>query len=81
MLLLLAVVALQAVFDGFFRQVKDKGLRLWREPVQPRPRNGEVMGRDGEYEGGFLLMCIDWEAAPAAWHRTDLFSTTAASAM
>eukprot|EP00873_Tetraselmis_striata_P016356 jgi/Tetstr1/436620/TSEL_025416.t1 len=72
--LLCCGVRIQSVFDQFFRDVAAKGLRLWKEAVTPQPRHGEVMGREAEYEGGFLLMFLDWQSAPGAWHRSDAFA-------
>ena len=63
---------MQNVFNTFFARLAEKGLQLWKEAVHPAPRHGEVMGRECEYEGGFLLMCIDWQNQPAEWHRSDV---------
>lgn len=74
MCILCCGVRIQSVFDSFFEQIAAKGLRLWKETVLPQPRHGEVMGREAEYEGGFLLMFLDWESAPGSWHRSDAFT-------
>jgi len=68
-------VRIQNVFDTFFARIAGLGLRMWKEPVSPAPRHGEVMGRECEYEGGFLLLAIDWQEHPAQWHRSDIFSS------
>lgn len=41
---------------------------------QPKMDDGGILGRERDYEGGFVMMAVEHEGAPAAsWHRDDLF--------
>lgn len=62
------------MFDAFSVRVRELGLRLGVAAVQPRMDDGGILGRERDYEGGFVLMAVEHAAAPApAWHRQDLF--------
>ena len=67
---------LQETFRVFRSECRRRGLRIRERAVQP-PSTGAgssagVMGRRSDYEGGFLMMALDHEAAPCLeWHSDD----------
>lgn len=66
-----------SVFAHFAEQCAARGLRYRRRQLEPLPaRDGAfegLLGREGDYEGGFLIMAIDHADAPCLdWHRDDL---------
>eukprot|EP00798_Chlamydomonas_sp_ICE-L_P021572 gene21572-28567_t len=63
---------LEKTFDTFATECKKRGLRLRKRRLQPTDKFGGVLGQEHEYEGGFLLMAIDFESLPCKhWHRDD----------
>jgi hypothetical protein len=72
--LLCCAVRDQAVFDMFRDTCSRWGLRYRAVRVQPQGDEdlGGIVGRERDYEGGYLLMAVDHAAAPAPdWHRDD----------
>jgi hypothetical protein len=53
----------QRTFDEFNRCCARRGLRLRQRPIDPRSAavHGGILGRDRDYEGGFLLMALQHE--------------------
>eukprot|EP00879_Flechtneria_rotunda_P029879 GHRR01032342.1.p1 GENE.GHRR01032342.1~~GHRR01032342.1.p1 ORF type:complete len:205 (-),score=87.79 GHRR01032342.1:678-1244(-) len=73
--LLCCAVRDQKVFDAFIKNCTKWGLRYRALRVYPQPGDvaGGLYGREGDYEGGYLLMAIDHAGNPADdWH-TDNF--------
>ena len=76
---------LQATFSVFRSECRRRGLRCRERRVEPcsgaggaeggdgnGDGGGGVMGRRCDYEGGFLMMALDHEAAPCTqWHSED----------
>jgi len=66
----------------FRYECRRRGLRCRERTVQPpvagRGDGGDgVMGRRSDYEGGFLMMAIDHDAAPCVeWHSEDFGEKT-----
>jgi hypothetical protein len=72
--LLCCAVRDQGVFDAFRETCSRWGLRYCAARVQPQSDEelGGIVGRERDYEGGYLLMAVDHAAAPAGdWHRDD----------
>jgi hypothetical protein len=72
--LLCCAVRDQAVFDAFRDTCLRWVLRYRAVRVQPQSDEelGGIVGRERDYEGGYLLMAVDHEGAPAQdWHRDD----------
>ena len=80
-----AGLILQATFSVFRSECRRRGLRCRERRVEPCSGgggaedgnsggggDGGVMGRRCDYEGGFLMMALDHEAAPCTqWHSED----------
>ena len=60
-------LAAQRTFAEFERQCARRGLRYRRQCVAPEAglAYGGILGRSQDYEGGFLLMCLEQVGAPA----------------
>lgn len=62
------------MFDAFAARLAELGLRVGTIPVQPRMDDGGILGKERDYEGGFVFMAVEHAGAPApGWHRDDLF--------
>ncbi|GAB4823863.1 hypothetical protein N2152v2_010909 [Parachlorella kessleri] len=73
--LLCCAVREQAMFDAFAARLQELGLRLGITQVLPKMDDGGILGRERDYEGGFVMMAAEHAASPATdWHRDDLFS-------
>ena len=63
------------MFDAFATRLHELGFRLGITQVLPKMDDGGILGRERDYEGGFVLMAVEHAASPASdWHRDDLFS-------
>lgn len=72
MCLICCAVREQAMFDAFSNQCASRGLRYRILKTLPVSGYSGILGRHGDYEGGFLLIAIDHQAAPCnRWHRDD----------
>ena len=67
----------QKMFDAMVDQLKRRGLRVGVNRIEPLQEDGGVAPHDQPYEGGFVLVAVEHERAPADdWHRDDLFSSS-----
>lgn len=66
---------LQAMFDDFFELLYNMGFRVGVTSVHPKMDDGGILGNDRDYEGGFVLIAVEYAEFPASWHRDDLFHT------
>ena len=72
--LLCCAVRDHKVFEEFSSSCKRRGLRYraLRVAAEEERDTGGIRGREGDYEGGYLLMAVDHESSPAGdWHRDD----------
>jgi hypothetical protein len=69
--LLCSAVRFTEVFATFARACAARGLR--HRVLRVAPETGDFEGgilRD-DYDGGYVMIAVDWAAAPGEWHRDD----------
>ncbi len=63
------------MFDAFVSRLHALGFRLGLTQVQPKMDDGGILGKDRDYEGGFVMMAAEHAHDPSrSWHRKDLFA-------
>ena len=50
----------QAQFDTFLSGLEARGLVWEREEAHPHPDDLGILGRRGDYEGGFSMLSVRW---------------------
>ena len=59
---------------AFAARLQELGFRLSITQVLPKMDDGGILGRERDYEGGFVLMAAEHAASPAPeWHRDGFF--------
>jgi hypothetical protein len=63
-----------AMYEAMVGAMRLRGLRVGARPFHPHAADGGLAGREADYEGGYRMLGIEHEDAPAPdWHR-DLFA-------
>ncbi|KAK9824542.1 hypothetical protein WJX72_011185 [[Myrmecia] bisecta] len=71
--LLFSTVREEAIFQALFEQFKRRNLRAARHAVPAPKKEAGLAGQVLDYEGGFIMIVLEHEGAPATtWHRDDL---------
>jgi hypothetical protein len=70
--LLCSAVRFKDVFEAFRAACAGRGLRHRSARVWPRPEDCDGGILRDDYDGGFLLIAVDWADTPSSdWHRDD----------
>ena len=68
----LCFALLQGIFDQFERELSSRSIRSKSVPVQPRADDHGIVGKQHDYEGGFVLIAMQHSASATAWHGAGL---------
>lgn len=70
--LLCCAVRQARTFTTFTAECARRGLRYRKKQIHPSKDYDGIIGREEDYEGGFLLMAVDHADSPCeTWHRDD----------
>ncbi len=59
---------MQAIFDQFVVELNNRQMKLKILPVQPKADDHGIVGKQHDYEGGFVLIAVQHGSSSAAWH-------------
>ena len=59
---------LQAIFDQFSKELSDRQMQHSIVPVQPQADDHGIVGKQHDYEGGFVLVVVKHASSTAPWH-------------
>ncbi|KAL3155850.1 hypothetical protein ABBQ32_012859 [Trebouxia sp. C0010 RCD-2024] len=65
----------QAIFDQFSQQLEAQNMQVKTVTVEPQAEDHGIIGKQHDYEGGFVLMAVKHTASVIRWHGTVLSST------
>ena len=59
---------LQAIFDQFAKQLEGQNMQIKTVTVEPQADDHGIVGKQHDYEGGFVLMAVKHKASVLQWH-------------